>query len=136
MEDVSAFQQDHLVWKVVAKDASAETSTFDGRILFHDWTGLPSSVSSGGTAENTPAQSYFDHPVPFELILPNRPFTLVVRKHRGSIAPSLETRNKAGHVGAIAWGHGSTVIYVHLGSGLAVTSLPDTAREARDWNGE
>src|SRR6185503_15633585 len=108
MEDASAFQQDHLVWKVVAKDGAAETCTFDARILFHDWTGLPSSTRSGSTAETTPAQSYFDHPVPFELILPNRPFTLVVRKHRGSIAPSLETRDKTGHVGGSAWGHGST----------------------------
>lgn len=135
MESSSASALDHLVLRVDAKDGSAEPGSFDARILFHDWHGGPPSAQNNDSAEGKPAQSYFDQPVPFETRLPNRPFTLVVRKHRGSIVSSLETRDKAGHVSGSSWGHGNTSVYVHLPRGVTSAYLPDSAQEASDWNG-
>ena len=120
-------QNGYLIWKVSAKDSEGEACTFDARLLFHDLIGVPPQQLIRDSAES-PKSDYFNHSVPFELTLPNRPFTLVVRAHGASpIAVSLEDYDVNGPTGGGHWCRGSSAIIVRTLSGSLSTSLPDEA---------
>jgi len=113
------------VWSVRGQDATADGTTFDAQLLFHDASSIALGAERNG-GEAAKNERYYSHPVPFSRALPNRPFTLVVRaRGTASVRVSLEQHDSNGPTGNGNWCEGSCAIFVRTSNSMMSSSLPD-----------
>jgi hypothetical protein len=122
------------MWRVRASQSESEAATFDGTLIFHAMPDLREVTH--GVMPRVPARGYFNRSVPFEEVLADEPFTLIVRARNAPVVVEFESSTCHGSANASVACAGSPAIIVHTRDGSVFGGLPDRpqADHAFDWH--
>ena len=108
------------VWRVSARDGTAQEEAFDALVLPHD------------TSPSASGQRHIGLPLPYEGQFPDIPQTLIVHARPGAGPLSVEYRGYGtdGSLQIVGRGALPLVVIVRSATGIQVTGLPDGALES------